>query len=129
MNIYHLNRDVLVHLEHILLCELSKEGNSCPCCQSKYGGIRIGCDVAIEFPIRTACGHLFGEDCLTKWLPNNNSCPLCRAPLLDPLILRLLTETENEEVEEGNELRLDDSGDLLVPLDGYTEGSGRRPRR
>lgn len=27
------------------------------------------------------CGHVYHPDCLTPWLENNNSCPVCRFEL------------------------------------------------
>jgi hypothetical protein len=31
-----------------------------------------------ELPTRLACGHIIGSECLTRWLCENNSCPICR---------------------------------------------------
>ena len=41
-----------------------------------------------EVPIRLDCGHVFGMNCILKWLSplsrsGNNSCPNCRAKLFD----------------------------------------------
>lgn len=41
-----------------------------------------------EVPIRLDCGHIFGMNCILKWLSpvsrnGNNSCPNCRAPFFD----------------------------------------------
>ena len=32
----------------------------------------------------TPCGHLFHAPCLTRWLEQSVSCPICRAPLPPP---------------------------------------------
>ena len=34
-----------------------------------------------EQPIKLACGHVFGHDCLSRWLPKM-TCPMCRQNLL-----------------------------------------------
>ncbi|TGO56009.1 hypothetical protein BOTNAR_0232g00170 [Botryotinia narcissicola] len=31
-----------------------------------------------------ACGHVFGRRCITKWLKENNTCPMCRGKVLLP---------------------------------------------
>ncbi|TGO33908.1 hypothetical protein BHYA_0222g00180 [Botrytis hyacinthi] len=31
-----------------------------------------------------ACGHVFGRRCITKWLKENNKCPMCRGKVLLP---------------------------------------------
>ena len=43
-----------------------------------------------ERPVVLRCGHVFGEACILKWMSplssrnrGQNSCPLCREPLLD----------------------------------------------
>lgn len=34
-------------------------------------------------PIQLPCGHVFGRECLYRWSRMENSCPLCRAPLVE----------------------------------------------
>ena len=41
-----------------------------------------------EVPVRLDCGHVFGMNCILKWLSpvsrnGNNSCPNCRRPIFD----------------------------------------------
>lgn len=41
-----------------------------------------------EIPVRLHCGHIFGMNCILKWLSpvsrnGNNSCPNCRKPIFD----------------------------------------------
>lgn len=41
-----------------------------------------------EVPVRLDCGHIFGMNCILKWLSpvsrnGNNSCPNCRHPVFD----------------------------------------------
>lgn len=51
----------------------------CPCCYVAYGTPAAEGEVA-EHAVRTPCNHVFGNQCLETWLPNN-SCPLCRREL------------------------------------------------
>ncbi|DBA84123.1 TPA: hypothetical protein ACH3X1_006599 [Trebouxia sp. C0004] len=32
-------------------------------------------------PLSLACGHTFCEECISRWLHDKNSCPVCRKPL------------------------------------------------
>lgn len=41
-----------------------------------------------EVPVRLHCSHIFGMNCILKWLSpvsrnGNNSCPICRKPIFD----------------------------------------------
>ncbi|EEF48337.1 E3 ubiquitin-protein ligase ATL4-like [Ricinus communis] len=45
-------------------------GETCMVCLEKES---VG-----EVVIRLACGHVFHEDCIVKWLHTNHLCPLCR---------------------------------------------------
>ena len=43
-------------------------------------------DVELETPVRLACGHVYGEKCLKRWISgkgigNLPTCPMCRAVL------------------------------------------------
>ena len=35
-------------------------------------------DVCEKTEIKTPCGHLFCNECLTPWLLKNTTCPMCR---------------------------------------------------
>ena len=48
-------------------------GKECPVCQEELkteGKMR-----------RMPCGHMYHEECLTRWLQLHNSCPVCRAAI------------------------------------------------
>lgn len=51
----------------------------CPCCYVAYGTSAAEGEAA-EHPVKTPCNHVFGNQCLETWLPNN-SCPICRGEL------------------------------------------------
>ena len=50
------------------------------------------CMAPAKEPLSTACGHTFCTGCLEEWSHEHNSCPLCRAPLVEDNknILRIL---------------------------------------
>lgn len=85
--IYDANGQVCFHTVEQLIAkfESAAEGSleepMCPCCYVEYGR-RAADDVEPEHPVKTRCGHIFGDQCLKKWLPNN-SCPTCRRVLFD----------------------------------------------
>lgn len=37
-----------------------------------------------HLPLQLPCGHTFGQSCLSHWLKENTSCPLCRVSLGEP---------------------------------------------
>ncbi|KAG7007237.1 hypothetical protein G7Y79_00011g031350 [Physcia stellaris] len=39
-------------------------------------------DETKEMPVRLACGHIFGQLCITEWLDKHSSCPTCRHEVL-----------------------------------------------
>ena len=61
--------------------EHTLEDPICPCCYVEYGKPGSEGEKA-ERPLKILCGHVFGDICLDKWLPNN-SCPMCRRKLFD----------------------------------------------
>ncbi|GME27067.1 uncharacterized protein HO173_012361 [Neofusicoccum parvum] len=65
----------------------------CDICQDRFGGLsaedirRISPDEAANIdgdphvcarPSKLACGHVFGRECLKRWLDTSNTCPICR---------------------------------------------------
>lgn len=45
------------------------------------------CEFDTEYghlPLQLPCGHTFGQSCLSHWLKENTSCPLCRVSLGEP---------------------------------------------
>jgi len=48
-------------------------GKDCPVCQEDLH--------AEDCTRRMPCGHMYHQDCLSRWLHIHNSCPVCRAPI------------------------------------------------
>ena len=81
--------DLMLRFPRLTIEDISGENHdrSCMICQTEYQGtyVEAADDQVVdkgEHPIKLACGHVFGHDCLSKWLPKN-SCPICRQILLD----------------------------------------------
>ncbi|KAI5960868.1 SAN1 [Candida theae] len=36
-------------------------------------------------PIKMPCNHIFGQDCLSEWLKQHSTCPLCRHSVAEPV--------------------------------------------
>ena len=59
---------------------LSPEDRDCTICQEAFQGpgrvtrSQAGRECAIELP----CGHIFGENCIMRWLEESDTCPQCR---------------------------------------------------
>ena len=76
-----------------------------------------------ERPVLLRCGHVFGEGCILKWMSPlsrngcQNSCPLCREPLLDLRDLEgpttLATRAGDDEGSVTWQRFWDDIGDRL----------------
>lgn len=51
----------------------------------------------------TICNHKFHHSCLSTWIQNNNTCPLCRTQLIDNTpkidILDRLLDLSIQEIE------------------------------
>lgn len=69
------------------IATLDPDKQDCPFCFEPYNqkAWEWGDAEVLNHPVRLACGHIFGFECLTTWLfsPNfNNFCPYCRIPLI-----------------------------------------------
>lgn len=71
---------IATYMERIDSSTLPEDDHLCPCCHIKYGDPTSDEVDSSEQPVKTGCGHVFGEQCLASWMVNN-SCPVCRAPL------------------------------------------------
>lgn len=58
---------------------------------------------ASEFPVRLPCGHVYGVICISKWLKDKRTCPICKAEMertvdLTNQVLEKLHRRENIEM-------------------------------
>ncbi|XP_054279902.1 RING finger and transmembrane domain-containing protein 2 isoform X2 [Macrosteles quadrilineatus] len=51
---------------------LSNAGLTCPICHDDY-----------DTPVLLACRHVFCESCVARWFDREQTCPLCRAKVVD----------------------------------------------
>ncbi len=55
--------------------ELLQCGLICPICMG-----------VIREAVRDKCGHIYGKECITRWLRKSEMCPMSRAPILKGLV-------------------------------------------
>lgn len=58
---------------------------------------------AAEFPVRLPCGHVYGMICISEWLKDKRTCPICKAEMertvdLAKQVLQKLDEREYSEL-------------------------------
>lgn len=86
------------------LATLGPEDQHCNICFLEYCGPHAYLNPYAsegEVPVKLPCNHIFGADCLTTWLSENDSCPCCRSTLYSiteaELFQRQLRAFGNEE--------------------------------
>ncbi|KAK5649439.1 hypothetical protein RI129_000468 [Pyrocoelia pectoralis] len=52
--------------------QIQTAGNHCPICHDEY-----------DTPILLQCRHIFCESCVSTWFDREQTCPLCRAKIVD----------------------------------------------
>ena len=52
--------------------DIQKAGDHCPICHDVYSS-----------PMLLQCRHIFCESCVTTWFDREQTCPLCRARIVD----------------------------------------------
>ena len=70
----------------------SECSNECTICLLQYTD---------ETKKATECQHIFHQECIDRWLQENNSCPLCRT-CLQQHTRPIIDEEEEEEEEDPN---------------------------
>ncbi|WMV53329.1 hypothetical protein MTR67_046714 [Solanum verrucosum] len=61
-----------------LLWKMEKDESDCVSCFEELGKYEEKHKQAMCMP----CSHMFHEHCITTWLQNGHSCPVCRYDLL-----------------------------------------------
>ena len=72
-------------LIHIQESAIDPEEQDCAICSIMYQcftSTPLLTDETQEVPVKLMCGHVFGRDCIARWLHENDSCPKCRAHIL-----------------------------------------------
>ena len=59
------------------------EDSTCMICKESYGTINTSTG-AVEVQVRLPCSHNIGSVCISTWLGESNSCPLCRKEFFPP---------------------------------------------
>jgi hypothetical protein len=86
MNIlqYYVIRDTMLEVKRILVVGNSKikgYNDVCAICRESNTLACIGCQVTVLDTTCTKlmgdCGHVFHEHCISKWVNDHPSCPLC----------------------------------------------------
>ncbi|KAH7409555.1 hypothetical protein BKA64DRAFT_705321 [Cadophora sp. MPI-SDFR-AT-0126] len=127
-----LRKDVVEgSVANVSLEDISTD-DQCSICMT--GFVASSDDGSTELPVKAKrCGHVFGAECIKKWLEMRSSCPVCRAEVLRyenhelyrdiPLLYhRLLSEDRDdedgdEEDDEDDEILEDGpEGDLAADL-------------
>lgn len=73
-----------------------------------------------EEPLKLACGHVFGNLCLRRWLEKHNTCCLCRQKLFESP-----EEDKEEDVHLGTYTMADDADDpLYLDTDDLEDSDG-----
>lgn len=73
------------------LADLEDPAPDCPVCYEQFPESEGEEDEAIVLD----CNHVIGFDCMERWIGDgNNSCPLCRALVFDPVVLAALADRE-----------------------------------
>lgn len=73
----------------VLIQELPYDERVCNICTLPYRVSTVGftaINVSSENAVRLACGHVFGQQCITTWLAIGTTCPFCRRQLFERYI-------------------------------------------
>ncbi|MCJ1268586.1 hypothetical protein MMC22_008474 [Lobaria immixta] len=107
INIWKAAEFIMTKLEPVRLEDLDPDDRQCAICHQEF---RVSEDVKLSHvPVKTICGHVFGEPCIIKWLDPlcywgltegaqptihvmdtrfiaaaNSSCPTCRRVFFPP---------------------------------------------
>ncbi|ESZ93973.1 hypothetical protein SBOR_5638 [Sclerotinia borealis F-4128] len=65
------------------------DGDACVICRDPYAATTTPSNVIHEASKMPKCGHIFGRDCITCWLKDNDTCPMCRDEVVLPVGYKL----------------------------------------
>ncbi|KAH7409556.1 hypothetical protein BKA64DRAFT_742630 [Cadophora sp. MPI-SDFR-AT-0126] len=68
-------------LRSVDIRDLSDEDSNCTICKMPLANIKSR-NKFREIPVKTPCGHIFGNHCICTWIRDNETCPVCRRKLL-----------------------------------------------
>lgn len=66
-------------LEPVEISSLAEDERNCSICLKAFESSE---SKGLEGPCKTACGHIFGSDCIRKWIETEVSCSVCRHDLV-----------------------------------------------
>ena len=94
-------RVFLRNLPILLVAEVPSEDRTCQICQETY----LHGD-QFEQPVKLPCGHIFGKECINRWLSPDeiepkSSCPMCRVSFFEVCT----SESDLSENESWNNIR------------------------
>ncbi|CZT13781.1 uncharacterized protein RCO7_09112 [Rhynchosporium graminicola] len=101
------------------ITSLEADERDCAICGDQIG--IANADGVTEYLVKTSCGHVFGVQCLSQWILDNESCPYCRGSLLT------FDESEVNLKKEANNVRRNTLPPAwLMTLFGITSRSMKR---
>lgn len=77
------------------LANCDESPQDCPVCREPFPPFEAEADGETDEAIVLNCAHIIGFSCMENWIGRgHNSCPMCRAVVLDPAILTALADRE-----------------------------------
>ena len=113
-------------LIHVQKAAIDPEEQDCPICSVMYqcfSSTPLPTDEDQELPVKLLCGHVFGRDCITRWLHKQDACPKCRAHVL-PLTRQQRAHMEFARTREIINGWKQDRGNYIAKL----EADGKQSR-
>lgn len=97
--------DVALFTSPLDIEDLAARNRECSICRVEFGVAEEGAES--ELPVRLhGCQHVFGKACLTSWVQDAGTCPLCRQDVAAPTRTSLpvpagdVADQPDEEVED-----------------------------
>ena len=90
----HLNYKELARALNSEFKSITKKDFAC----GSFDDLCLICRYEMDFGKQLPCSHIFHESCILSWLEQNNSCPTCRKPLVNPLT-NSNSQTDNQQLQ------------------------------